>query len=101
MNTTERIVESYFRLCKKCFTYQDLKVPGGNNRQLDLLAYDMKKGTQYHVESSVTHELSWCATWARLQAKFEGKFFGAPKQRDGPNTDFAKGKTYFSNMLQA
>jgi hypothetical protein len=58
MNTVELIVESYFRLCRSCFTYPDLKVPGGNNRQLDLLAYNVREEAQYHVEMSVTHELS-------------------------------------------
>ena len=100
VNTTERIVESYFRLCKGCFTYPDLKVSGGNNRQLDLLAYNLLTDAQYHIETSVTHELSWRATWEKLVIAFEGKYFGAPKEREGRNTDFAKGKSYLSQILQ-
>ena len=76
MNTTEKIVEAYYRLCKKCFTYPDVKVIGGNNRQLDLLAYNLREGSQYHVETSVTHELSGRATWTNLESKFNGTFFG-------------------------
>jgi|GEM_PF-6134490 len=38
MNTTERIVESYFRICEGCLTTPDVKVVRGNNRQIDLLA---------------------------------------------------------------
>lgn len=95
MNTTERIVESYFRLCHNCFTYPDVKVAGGNNRQLDLLAYNLKSGSQYHIETSVTHELSWRATWKTLEEKFEGKYFGAPQKREGERTDFTRGRNYF------
>jgi hypothetical protein len=101
MNTTERIVESYFRLCRGCFTYPDLKVSGGNNRQLDLLAFNLRRNEQYHVETSVTHELSWRATWDGLEKKFEGKYFGAPQQRDGANTDFARGKSYLAEIQRA
>jgi len=43
MNTAEHRVESYFRLCRKCFTIVDLKVPRGNNRQLDILAHNVKE----------------------------------------------------------
>jgi hypothetical protein len=101
MNTTERIVESYFRLCRGCFTYPDLKVSGGNNRQLDLLAYNLRTGAQYHVETSVTHELSWRATWKELRVAFDGKYFGAPKERAGANTDFARGRSYYREILRA
>ena len=98
MNTTERIVESYFRLCKCCFTYADVKVQGGNNRQLDLLAYNVKEDTQYHIETSVTHELSWKASWRNLEGKFEHKYFGVPTKRDGSNTDYSKGKNYYPEI---
>jgi len=101
MNTTERIVESYFRLCRDCFTYPDLKVFGGNNRQLDLLAYNILTGDQYHVETSVSHERSWRATWPKLKAKFDRKYFGAPQERDGPNTDHSRGKSYHSKIREA
>lgn len=100
MNTTERIVESYFRLCQNCFTYPDVKVAGGNNRQLDLLAYNLREDREYHVETSVTHELSWRATWAKLEAKFEGKYFGAPRERDGDNTEFARGRSYLAEITR-
>lgn len=40
-------------------------VAGGNNRQLDLLAYNLRDEVQYRVETSVTHELSWPATWGQ------------------------------------
>ncbi len=98
MQTSERIVESYFRLCKGCFTYPDVKVKGGNNRQLDLLAYNIREDTKYHVETSVTHELSWRATWENLERCFEKKFFGAPARREGPNTDYSRGKNYFAEI---
>jgi hypothetical protein len=101
MNTTERIVESYFRLCKNCFTDPDVKVAGGNNRQLDLLAYNLRDGSQYHIETSVTHELSWRATWDKLKTKFDGKYFGAPREKEGPNTDYSKGKNYFAEIKRA
>ncbi len=101
MNTTERIVESYFRLCRSCFTYPDVKVPGGNNRQLDLLAYNISNNEQFHIETSVTHELSWRARWDKLETKFERKFFGAPAQREGPNTDYTKGKNYLAEIKRA
>lgn len=101
MNTTERIVESYFRLCRGCFTYPDVKVPGGNNRQLDLLAYNIREDAQYHIETSVTHELSWRAKWENLETKFERKYFGVPAKREGPNTDYSKGKNYFAEIKRA
>jgi len=101
VNTTERIVESYFRLCRGCLTYTDVKVHGGNNRQMDLLSYNLRTGDQYHVETSVTHELSWRATWPKLEAKFDGKYFGVPKKKEGPNTDWTKGKNYFPEIKKA
>lgn len=94
MNTTEKIVESYFRLCRDCFTMADLKVIHGNNRQIDLLAVNLKTGQQYHVEVSVTHQENWCPTPADLFSEFEKKYFGAPTKREGKNTDYALGKTY-------
>jgi hypothetical protein len=53
MNTVERIVESYFRLCRCCFTYSDVKVVDGNNRQLDILAVSVVTGDQYLMRSEV------------------------------------------------
>jgi len=77
MNTTEKIVEAYFRLCKKCFTLPDVKVIKGNNRQIDLLAYNIKSSEQFHIETSVTHRLNWCPTANDLISKFNKKFFGS------------------------
>lgn len=71
MNTTEKIVEAYFRLCKNCFTYPDMKVINGNNRQLDLLAYNLMDNSQYHIEVSVTHQENWCPTPEQLVDMFD------------------------------
>lgn len=94
VNTVEHIVESYFRLCRKCLTISDAKVIYGNNRQIDLLAVNLKDGSQYHVECSVTHCENWCPTVKQLEEQFERKFSGHPRKREGVNTDFAKGKRY-------
>jgi len=94
MNTTEKIVESYFRLCRDCFTIADLKVRKGNNRQIDLLAVNLKTEDQYHVEVSVTHCVNWCPDMEKLRSEFDKKYFGAPTEREGKNTDYAKGKNY-------
>ena len=94
MNTTEKIVEAYFRICKNCLTIPDIKVIRGNNRQLDLLAYHLPGRIQYHVEVSVTHGKRWCPTPNRLCEMFDRKFFGIPQKREGKNTDWSKGKTY-------
>lgn len=100
MNTTEKIVESYFRLCRDCFTMADLKVIHGNNRQIDLLAVNLKTGEQYHVEVSVTHRENWCPTPADLFSEFEKKYFGTPTKRIGKNTDYALGKTYEKQIYE-
>ena len=94
MNTTEKIVESYFRLCHGCFTMADMKVINGNNRQIDLLAVNIKTNEEYHVEVSVTHQENWCPTTEDLFPEFEKKYFGAPTKREGKNTDYVLGKTY-------
>lgn len=94
MNAVEHIVESYFRFCRGCFTMADYKVPNGNNRQFDLLAFNVKTGEQYHIESGVTHCENWCPTTKKLVTKFNQKFLGVPKEKEGENTDFGKGKTY-------
>lgn len=100
MNTTEKIVEAYFRLCKNCFTYPDMKVINGNNRQLDLLAYNLMDNSQYHIEVSVTHQENWCPTPEQLVDMFDKKFFGFPPQRSGKNTDSEKGKKYYQNIVK-
>lgn len=94
MNTSEKIVESYFRLCRDCFTMADIKVINGNNRQIDLLAVNLNTNEQFHVEVGVTHQIHWCPTPKILFSEFEKKYFGTPPQREGKNTDYAKGKTY-------
>jgi hypothetical protein len=94
VNAVEHIVESYFRLCKKCFTISDVKVPHGNNRQVDLLAVSLVDGVQYHVECSVTHCENWCPTPEKLEEEFERKFLGYPREREGTSTDSTKKKTY-------
>ena len=101
MNAVEHIVECYFRYCKGCFTMVDVKIPGGNNRQCDLLAYNAKTQEQYHVESSVTHQENWCPSTKELSEIFDKKFRGVPPKREGKNTDFVKGKTYYENILQS
>ncbi|GBD98208.1 hypothetical protein BMS3Abin07_00216 [bacterium BMS3Abin07] len=100
MNTTEKIVESYFRLCKGCFTMADVKVISRNNRQIDLLALNFKTGDQYHVEVSVTHRENWCPTTTELFPEFEKKYFGVPAKREGQKTDYALGKNYKEQIYQ-
>ena len=101
MNAVEHIVEAYYRICRKCFTMHDVKIPGGNNRQFDLLAVNLDDGSQYHVESSVTHVPRWCPDTAELKKGFDRKFLGVPAKREGPNRDFAKGKTYRQPIFDA
>lgn len=72
----------------------DIKVISGNNRQIDLLAYNPKTAEQYHIEVSVTHRENWCPTPIELTAEFDKKYFGVPAKREGKNTDYALGKTY-------
>lgn len=98
MNAVEHLVESYYRLCKHCFTYTDVKVYAGNNRQIDILAVSFLKKEQYHIECSVTHCLRWCPTSSTLITEFEKKFSGIPKKKEGRNTDSAKGKRYRVNI---
>lgn len=101
MNAAEHIVESYFRFCRGCFTISDRKVTRGNNRQLDILAYNLKKNEQFHIEVSVTHRQNWCPTLAELKAQFQRKFLGVPPKREGAvngATDFEKKKLYFQQI---
>lgn len=100
MNTTERIVESYFRICRGCFTAPDIKVVNGNNRQIDLLAYNLGSKEVFHVETSVTHCENWCPTLKILEQKFDFKFLGRPEPREGINTDYAKKKNYEAHIIQ-
>ena len=101
MNAAEHIVESYFRLCRGCFTFSDRKVVRGNNRQLDILAYNVKEKFQFHIVVGVTHQQNWCHNREELEHEFERKFFGAPperKSKTGGATDYEKGKSYFLQM---
>lgn len=98
MNAVEHIVESYFRYCKGCLTMADVKIPGGNNRQCDLLACNLATGEQYHVESSVTHQQNWCPSTDGLRDNFDRKYRGIQPKRDGSNTDSTRGKSYFEHI---
>lgn len=96
MNTTEHLVELYYRHCQNNFTYTDFKVSGGNNRQFDVLAYNKVNNVLRHIEVSVTHSTGWTANLDSLKNDIRFKFFGSPKNKrpNNPNTDFNKGKTY-------
>jgi len=93
MTTTERIVESYYRLIKGCFTMADVKVMNGNNRQFDLLAYCLASAEQYHVEISVMHG-DWRNTVKDLSLDLDRKFFGDPASRG----DIDKGESFLKNI---
>ena len=100
MNAAEQIVEQYLQLCKHCFTMADVKVEDGNNRQLDLLAINPAKKTQYHIEVSVTHDLGFAPDANKLRAEFDRKFRGLPPARTGKGTDHAKGKLYLDAIKE-
>lgn len=93
MNTTERIVEAYFRHVVGCLTSTDVKVAGGNNRQLDLVAANLKTGARYHVEVTVKIR-GFDPTIDKLRTAFDHKFFGVPRPNEKPTGDHAKGKSY-------
>ena len=95
MNSTERLVEAYYR-AKGHFTITDIKVENGNNRQFDILTFDNKSKTHYHVEVSVTHALNWTKPVSWITERMGYKFFGQTtnKRPDNNKTDFAKGKSY-------
>jgi len=95
MNTTEHLVETYYRQ-KGHFTVTDVKVENGNNRQFDILTFDNKAKKFYHVEVSVTHALKWIRPLESISEEVRFKFFGIPKNKRPENlkTDHAKGKTY-------
>lgn len=99
MNTTEHLVEIYFRQ-QGCFTVSDVKVENGNNRQFDLLAFNQNTRLSYHIEVSVVHGERWAPSLDEIKAKIWQKFFGEPENtRPGnPNTDFSKGKTYLGSI---
>lgn len=87
MNAAEHIVELYYRHCLRCFTMADVKVIGGNNRQIDLLAYDLVNRVTYHVETSVFADLVWKLAPDEIAATLDHKFFGAPNPDDGGKSD--------------
>jgi hypothetical protein len=81
MNAVEQIVEIYFQKILNCLTHPDIKVEKGNNRQFDLLAYNIKTKKAYHIESSVKHELRWNPTIDELMELIRFKFFGTLKEK--------------------
>jgi len=101
MNTTEHLVEIYYRQ-KGFFTSSDIKVEHGNNRQFDLLAFNYKTQGICHVEINVAHNEHWADSLEKIKDKMEFKFFGKPRNNrpDNLNTDFNKGKTYFNSIKE-
>ncbi|MGA3013862.1 MAG: hypothetical protein ABSD71_07480 [Bacteroidales bacterium] len=101
MNATEHLVEVYYRQLG-CFTATDIKIPKGNNRQFDLLAFNYTTKKLYHVEISVAHGEHWAGNLNDLKKRIRFKFFGFPRNNRPENskTDFAKGKTYL-NAIKA
>jgi len=99
MNATEHLVELYFRELNY-LTAADIKVVKGNNRQFDLLAFNLNNKAEYHIEVSVAHGLQWGETLEKIIEKIEYKFFGIPRNSrpDHDNTDFVKGKTYLESI---
>jgi len=95
MNTTEHLVEIYYRQ-KGHFTATDIKVDKGHNRQFDILSFDNITNKYYHIEVSVTHSLNFVERLDNISNEVRSKFFGIPKNKRPENTktDFAKGKTY-------
>jgi hypothetical protein len=100
MNAVEQIVEIYFQKILNCLTHPDIKVENGNNRQFDLLAYNIKAKKSFHIESSVKHELRWNPTMNELKGFIEYKFFGTLREKNnkGKNTDKAKNKNYLEQI---
>lgn len=52
METTEKIVEAYFRSIKRCATIPNIRCAGQN--EIDLLAVNPASGERFHVECSVS-----------------------------------------------
>ncbi|HTV48163.1 MAG TPA: hypothetical protein VMG59_06935 [Phycisphaerae bacterium] len=90
MDAAEHIVDCYYRFVKKCFTINDVKVLGGVNRQLDILAINPKTKDQYHIECSVTHDLNWAPKEEQLKDVFEYKFLGVPKKAGRRRINYKK-----------
>ena len=102
MNTTEHLVELYYRQLGY-FTLSDLKIKNGNNRQFDILAYNVKNKVFEHIEVNVAHGINWTESLKDIKEKFRFKFFGCPNNNrpDNPKTDLAKGKTYLAPIKEA
>lgn len=83
MNAAEHITECYYRLEKRCFTLDDVKVINGVNRQLDLLAINLTTGDQYHIETSVTHRTAWAPDEQKLESILLTNFSGTQKNAKG------------------
>jgi len=101
VNAAEHIVDAYFRLVRGCFTLADKKVLSGNNRQLDILAHNLKTSEAFHIEVGVTHRENWCLPVEDLGPQFEKKFFGVSPERKGASngkTDFEKNKSYWKRI---
>jgi hypothetical protein len=100
MNTAEHIVETYYRIARKCFTVSDIKILQGNNRQIDILAFQPSDKKYYHIEVAVTHCENWCPSLEEIQDKIGYKFFGKARNSrpENPKTDFAKGKSYVEQI---
>src|ERR1041385_5619058 len=92
METTEKIIESYYRLCKNALTYTDVKYIKGNNRQLDILAYSPSLESFWHVESSISILENFTLTIPEIRKRFKEKFLGNVK-------DHKKGKQSFKESL--
>jgi hypothetical protein len=99
MNTTEHLVEIYYRQ-KNYFTISDIKVINGNNRQFDLLAYDVIEKLFYHIEIGVTHTKGWQSSLEDLKDNIRYKFFGCVRNTrpDNSNTDYKKEKNYIKSI---
>ena len=95
MNTTEHLVEVYYRQLG-CFTATDVKIEKGNNRQFDILAYNLSTRKYYHIEVSVAHGQHWQPDLSKLSDRINYKFFGTTRNNrpNNPKTDHAKGKSY-------
>ncbi len=100
MNTTEHLVEVYYRQLG-CFTATDVKIVKGNNRQFDILAFNMLTKEYFHIEVSVAHGQHWQPSLEKLTSRINYKFFGTTRNsRPGnPNTDHAKGKSYLTPII--
>lgn len=101
MNTTEHLVEAFYQQ-QGCLTTTDVKIVKGNNRQIDLLAVNLKTEKYYHVEISVAHTEQWPVTLDKIKQRIRYKFFGTTinSRPENPKTDFAKGKTYLNQIKE-